>query len=138
MTRTLAVALCGLAFVGCQPEESPVMMPGHDCVSCHDGTGEAPRWSVAGTLYGDPHANASDGVDGAEVLVTDSAGRALTLRSNSAGNFYTAEDLKPPFTVEVQRNGRRMAMSMPAPSGSCNSCHGNPPRDDAPGRLFAP
>ncbi len=141
MSPSLRRALAAAAVVfgaACEiPHNSPVMMPGQDCGSCHDGR-QASRWSVSGTVYADPFAPESAGVEGAEVLVTDADGRALTLRSNSAGNFYTAEELRAPLKVQVQRGTRRMAMIDHAWSGSCNSCHRDPPAEGAPGRVFVP
>lgn len=143
-----------LTLGACQPDQGPLMKPGQDCLRCHGGSavenessdegsadersGDARTWEAAGTIYADPQAAASAGVKDAEILIVDSTGRALTLHSNSVGNFYTAETLHPPLTVQAQRNGVRMAMNMPAPDGACNRCHRQPPEDGAPGRLFVP
>lgn len=116
----LAAALLGAA--GCIPEEGPMMEPGSDCLECHGG-GEAPRWTVAGTC------GSSMGCfgQGNRVEVRDAGGRVVTVRTNRAGNFWTAEPLRFPITVAV--NGR----VMPGPpdgenlttarDGSCNRCH---------------
>ncbi len=113
------------------------MRPGEDCLSCHGGEG-ARHWYVAGTVYADPQAGADAGIMGVDVLVQDSVGAAFTLRSNGAGNFYTAETLQPPLTVAVQKDGVRIDMESPINDGDCNSCHGVPARGDAPGRIYLP
>jgi hypothetical protein len=137
VTRISAVvAALGLAACGV-PEHGPQMRPGEDCLDCHDGR-RAQSWTVAGTLFDSPQASPDAGIEGADVLVTDSAGRMLTLRTNGAGNFYTAEPLTFPLRVEVQGHGTDVGMSMEAPSGSCNVCHTEPPENEAPGRLFLP
>lgn len=139
--RSLSVAvLLALSTTACVPDEGPSMRPGEDCLSCHDGD-RGPKWSVAGTVFGDPQAAATGGVLAAQVLITDATGRNLTLTTNEVGNFYTAEELTFPIRVEVQKDGKRMAMSDSPPVGSCNYCHSPQPpegEDDVPGRLFVP
>jgi hypothetical protein len=139
MTRWLAICLCASA---CGiPQNNPGMEPGQDCMSCHSsqGTVGAPTWTAAGTLFGAPDATKQGGVQGGQIFLTDSAGRSYTLTTNSAGNFYLAEQLTYPLTkVEAEFGGRRMAMVSQPPNGSCNSCHNVPAANDAPGRLFVP
>ncbi len=123
----LAVAV---ALTGCIPEEGPMMSPGEDCLSCHGGSGgeeDARPWTVAGTLSGS---------EGSRVTVFDSNGRSITMRTNQAGNFYTAEGIALPLT-EVWFDGRRItanemwrsATGLTFTHGSCNrptsgsSCH---------------
>jgi len=121
MTRTLAAFALGatlLGAAGCIPEEGPMMEPGSDCLECHGG-GEARTWTVAGTWGG----------QGNQVVLRDAGGRVLTLHSNRAGNFWTAEPLRFPITVAV--NGQVMpgppqgANLTTAGDGSCNRCHGS-------------
>jgi hypothetical protein len=128
----------------------PLMRPGQDCLECHgDGPvpGEPPtvadrvaaahRWTVAGTVYPTPDAPEGPGVAGATVHVVDATGRALTLETNLAGNFYSAEPLAFPLEVTVQHAGRSASMEDPVPYGGCNGCHRLPPRQEAPGRVSA-
>ena len=131
------LAAAALMVAACPSAESALMSPGEDCATCH-GPGSFPHWTAAGTIYLDPEARPDQGVSGATVHLIDSAGRSLALTTNSAGNFYTAEALEPPLQVAVERLGQRIAMPIPAPSGSCNSCHRQPPRNQAPGRVHAP
>src|SRR5579863_1750992 len=128
---------------------SPAMNPGIDCISCHSPTGVASYrpWTIAGTVYNSPDADAGAGAPNVQILVTDANGRQLTLVSNAAGNFYTAETLLFPLqSVMVQNQTHRMQMDLnnnfiPSTSiqGDCNSCHTKPfPAFSAPGRLFVP
>lgn len=104
-----AVALASLLTAACaSPELGPLMAAGQDCLGCHDGN-TARRWSVAGTWK-----------PGARVTVTDSAGLTFTLHGNKVGNFYSAERLVFPITVDV--DGK--AMPALATYGGCNRCHG--------------
>jgi len=108
MRRAILLLLLGGA-AGCIPEEGPMMEPGSDCLECHGG-GEARRWTVAGTWGG----------QGNQVALRDAAGKTVALRTNRAGNFWTAEPLAFPLSVSV--NGQ--AMPAAVADGSCNSCHG--------------
>ena len=48
----IRVATCALLLVlaACQPENSPIMRPGEDCLHCHDGS-RARSWTLAGTVF---------------------------------------------------------------------------------------
>jgi hypothetical protein len=155
-----AAALIPLLAAGCEDiaglDGSPGMMPGQNCLQCHVEGGSASfhAFSVAGTVYATPDAGENDGVQGVEILVTDATGRQLTLISNGAGNFYTAEDLVPPLQVAAQWGATRMNMNETPPGGQaghppartpCNLCHTVPGNNggianfmNAPGRLFVP
>ena len=117
--------------MGCQDisgfDGLPGMNPGQDCMACHSVGGQASglQWSAAGTIFPTPYSAADDGLPNAEIQITDSATppRAMTLRSNGAGNFYTAEPLTAPLHVAVQFGGQRYQMQEAAPVGSCNHCH---------------
>ena len=133
--RTLA--LIAMLAVACGiPENNPTMQPGQDCMQCHGRSAQS--WTVAGTVFGAVDSEADAGVSAAKIYLTDADGRSYTLSSNGSGNFYTAEQLKFPLRAQAEANGARMAMSEPVTSGSCNSCHTQPPQNNALGRLFAP
>jgi hypothetical protein len=132
MTRAAFLGL--LVSAACIPENGPTMSPGEDCLSCHDG-GDAPRWTVAGTVYQAPDADVNDGVRGVAIHLRDADGRAITIRSNDAGNFFTAERLRFPLTVAVEKAGERHEMPEPVEYGGCNRCHTLPPQEGAPGRV---
>lgn len=94
----------------CIPANGPLMDPGQDCLGCHNGD-EARRWTAAGTFAG----------RGRTVLLVDANGNTITLKTNSAGNFYTAEPLAFPLKVSVDG----AAMPNAVTYGGCNLCHGN-------------
>lgn len=131
--------LLALAAAGCIPSEGPTMMPGEDCLGCHSG-GEARGWSFAGTVFTREDAAASDGVQGVTVIVTDANGKQVKVRSNEAGNFYSAERLTPPLRAALSRGGQVVEMEDTFQNGSCNTCHSWPPTPAFPevGRLSAP
>jgi hypothetical protein len=135
----LATAGALFALAACQPEDSPIMRPGENCLRCHDGA-RARNWTLAGTVFPSSAAAADQGVEGVPVTVTDSRSRQLTLSTNGAGNFYTAEGLVPPFLVEIayQGQGRTASMVQQQQSGACNACHTDPPQNGAPGRIYTP
>jgi hypothetical protein len=91
------------------------MAAGQDCMECHGSAGgeDARPWSVAGTVAGR---------QGASVTITDAGGWSFTLRSNQAGNFYTAEGVRFPLRVSV--DGKAMPATPVLSQGSCNCCHG--------------
>jgi hypothetical protein len=124
---TIVFVLCA----SCVPEEGPLMAPGQDCIECHDG-GEAKGWTAAGTW-----------ARGAHVTVTDANGKTVTMQGNKVGNFYTAEPLTLPLTVDVD------GVDMPGDAlqsaawssahmnyGGCNLCHAN--RETIDLELMAP
>lgn len=88
----------------------PLMLPGEDCVSCHDGA-QAVRWTVAGTWGASA---------GSTITLTDAAGRTVSLTTNQVGNFYTSEPLA--FPLRARANGEEMPD--PVTYGGCNGCHG--------------
>ncbi len=121
----------------CGGEGSPIMRPGEDCLRCHGG-GEASRWTVAGTVYPAPGAARDAGVLGAYVHVRDANGWAFALRTNAAGNFYTAEAVAFPLQVCVEWAGASTCMSAPVTRGGCNACHALPASGGAAGRISTP
>lgn len=107
----------------------PTMRPGENCKSCHG-------FSVAGTVFGDAGAAASEGIENASIILKDADGVSLTLTSNSAGNFYSNKSLKFPLVAQITRNGVTKTMTQGVTSGGCATCHASPPGSGAPGRLF--
>ena len=138
--RAAAVA-AALALAACVPAEGPLMSPGQDCLACHSPgapSGQhAKDWSLAGTVYPALDADPNAGVEGDEVEVTDTAGFAFSLRTNQAGNFYSAESVRFPLAVCVSRGGAKSCMQSPVASGACNACH-QPGSGLAPGRIQGP
>jgi hypothetical protein len=126
MGRSLALLFILLA--ACVPDRGPLMAPGEDCLSCHSRGGGARPWTVAGTVLAAPDAAVEDGVQGATVVLTDARGRTLELRTNQAGNFYSAESLALPLRVAVRRGATVREMGFLVQYGGCNSCHAYPGR----------
>ena len=151
MTSRWIGALLGLgSVIGCGGDKQaeydfatgPQMLPGEDCTRCHKTNSEydrAPVWTVAGTVFPTADASPDDGVTGVSVHLLDASGSVLeTLRTNAAGNFYTARALPAEYRVELEYLGERIAMPCPPPSGGCAKCHDDPPIGSAPGRIFIP
>ncbi|MBN1961992.1 MAG: hypothetical protein JW841_13685 [Deltaproteobacteria bacterium] len=124
-----------LSISSCKNENNPLMNPGDNCISCHDGS-EASKFTAAGTVYADPEAAADSGLAGVEIHITDSEGHSVTLKSNDAGNFYTAEKLTPPLNKEVRKNGITISSSTQADTGACATCHTIPPAQQTSGRIY--
>lgn len=121
----------------------PLMRPGWNCLAsgCHfpDGRSPPPDWGAGGTVFPRFDAEANQGVEGVTVTLRDSIGTEVKLITNAAGNFHTAEPLKGPIEVTLERGGRTIKMPTPAPAGSCNFCHARPAIPDGPaGRIYAP
>jgi hypothetical protein len=123
-------------------EGSAVMNPGLACIGCHDGGGEAPRFTIAGTVYPTAHeydrCNGVNGANGTQVIVTDSGGHTITLTPNSVGNFYYTGAITTPVHAKVTYMGRERVMSAAQTTGNCNNCHTQNGANSAPGRILLP
>ena len=99
--------------------------PGLDCMAgnCHGptGSGVAPRWSIAGTLY-DGAINPAP-VKYATISIVDAAGTKLEIVTSQNGNFYSGQILKWPITVFASKCPAIQVMTAPVQDGSCNACH---------------
>jgi hypothetical protein len=103
------------------------------CLSCHNGAGPAPRWTVAGTLYADR--NGGTPLAGATIRVRDNAGLELELVTAANGNFYTSQAVQFPVTVSASKCPDTRPMTGKPQVGDCNSCHtANSPQ----GRIHLP
>lgn len=127
LTAALAATLL-LSACGESEDEGPDMMPGSDCLSCHSGGGEAPRFTAAGTVFSGGSSTA--GVGGAQVTLQPASGAAVVVTTRASGNFYTSSPLTFPVTVTVTAGGQTNQMGAGATSGACNHCH-------APGGVSA-
>lgn len=119
----------------------PLMRPGQNCLRCHTAGGQAAAkpFSVGGTVFPKPDAGLCEGVAGVTVRVTDAKGKRVELTTNQAGNFWTAEPLEPPLSMEAERDGRIKKMPVTAPTGGCALCHSVPDAvGGARGRIEAP
>lgn len=140
--RMAGAALAVVIAAGCGGGEggegSATMAAGENCLGCHVDGGKASErpFTVAGTVYGSPDAAANEGVEGAQVKITDSAGKVVNLTSNSVGNFFTDESLAFPVRAELKDGGSVAVMPIAITNGGCASCHAQPPSNGAPGRVF--
>ncbi len=130
LSRLLMLAL--LCLAACE-QHGPDMTPGQDCLAgnCHR------RFSLAGTIFAHADSLTTEGIEGAQVVLTDSQGRTLQLDTNSAGNFWTSEPLALPLVVEVHLGDQVRHMGPLVDRGSCNNCHGAPPANGAAGLAYA-
>ena len=119
------------------------MFPGEACVSCHKAN-FGPTLTIAGTVYPTAHEpNDCKGVNvsGAQIILTDSTNKVVTINVNSAGNFYSQTSIKAPYTVRLTYQGRERDMTglVTAPTdGDCNVCHTESGAQGAPGRILLP
>jgi len=128
--------------------ESPEMGPGRACVSCHadsnaaTGENDAPIFAFAGTIYPTAH-EPTDCVapasDGAEIEITDAAGRVFEEVANRSGNFYDdPQQFSYPYRAKLRFQGRERVMLSSQVIGDCNSCHTESGAEAAPGRILLP
>lgn len=124
---------CAEGEPGCRGEGSD-MLPGSDCLACHDGNGRAPTWSAGGTIFTD--ASGLKAAKNVTITITDDAGKVVTMTSNASGNFYTSKSLTFPINVEIEKGGVKKSMATAVDVGGCNSCHAC--AGEAGGKLFQP
>jgi hypothetical protein len=116
------------------------MNPGEACIACHRTSGgEAPSFTIAGTVYPTGHEPAEcNGTAAAQIVITDSNGQTITLTPNSAGNFSSRAAVAFPIRAKVVANGQERAMAAAQATGDCNSCHTQNGLSMAPGRVTLP
>ena len=118
--------------------EGARMLPGANCLACHDGTNdeedEAPRFDAAGTAFSD--LGGGDALAGALVRITDANGDVVEIQTNSAGNFYTPQSLVFPIDAEIEVDGTVRTMAASVGVGGCNACHACD--GEAGGKLTGP
>lgn len=137
LVRTVDADTCqsGLLWVGGN-RGSAEMRPGSDCVGCHRETGARPL-ALGGTVYASAssfrdHAPDCFGLEGVEIIVTDSEGRQFSMKTNRAGNFYLEGDeaeFAMPYIAIMRWSDEGMEYRAPMSSvpayGGCARCHGN-------------
>jgi hypothetical protein len=119
------------------------MQPGVACINCHASSGEAPPFTIAGTLYPTAHepdqCNGANGsTDGAQVVITDANQKVITLTPDSVGNFSYMGVVATPFRAKVTYMNRERDMLAGQTSGDCNACHTQTGTMSAPGRIILP
>jgi hypothetical protein len=113
-----------------------MMRPGDTCLKsgCHL-TG-AETFYIGGTVYPTLHEPLNcNGKSGVQVVITPASGAAITLTTNSAGNFYSATKIATPYRAKVVVNGVEKAMMATQTNGDCNSCHTQNGASNALGRI---
>jgi hypothetical protein len=123
--------------------ESYDMNPGEDCVACHEAEREGPFFSFSGTVFGDwDDQDDCRGIEDVTIDILDANGDLVTsMNSRASGNFTSQTSLgriEMPYTARVRYDGRERWMVTPQTDGNCNSCHGEIPSGDAPGRIILP
>lgn len=131
-------------------EPSELHRPGQPCLVCH-GRGYHPGeviFDVAGTVYATP--DASRGLAGARVTLTDGEGREVSTRTNRSGNFMFVEGgggdddegtripfrLAWPLLVRVTHGDVVREMESPIwREGSCAHCHARDAGEASVGRV---
>jgi hypothetical protein len=112
---------------GAACEQASTMLPngnhnaGLACLSCHNGTGAAPRWYAAGTLFATTQGGGA--ISGATITITDANNTTVKLITAANGNFYTRQALVMPLRVSASKCPDTKSMPPNATSGDCNSCH---------------
>jgi hypothetical protein len=110
-----------------------MMRPGDACVACHA------NFTVSGTVYPTLHEPLNcNGKSAVQVVITPASGTAVTLTTNSAGNFYSTAKIAAPYSAKVVVGGVERAMTAKQTSGNCNSCHTQNGAQSAPGRIIVP
>lgn len=115
------------------------MLPGRVCQECHRPGGQArDAWTASGTIYEERGASCNGGgVADARVELIGMDGKVqVSMQTNSAGNFYTAQPLVFPVRVRVSKGDRAEEMLGTVGVASCAACHQQPGQGGAPGRIY--
>ncbi|MEQ1564019.1 MAG: hypothetical protein ABMA64_00150 [Myxococcota bacterium] len=119
-------------------EESPLMRPGGDCITCH-ASDEGPNFASAGTVMGEfDDEDDCNGVAGVTVRITDANDEVWEYVTNAAGNFFTNDDFATPYAAEVEFDGVVSQMLTAQTDGNCAACHTAEGANGAPGRIVSP
>ncbi len=95
---------------------------GRDCLTCHTGTSQAPRWYFAGTVY---KAGGTSPAPNVQIGVNDGT-NLYTAYSGTNGNFYlrtTATVNWASAQVRIRNANGEKLMIGATPAAACNSCH---------------
>jgi hypothetical protein len=119
-------------------KEGPLHRPGQPCVLCHDDAGNAPPFSVAGTVY--IEADSLRPIEDVTVNLIDALGGTFSATTNCAGNFFVRPreySLDGPIWITMQREEVFREMDTPVyRDGSCAGCHGDPIGPASAGHVF--
>ena len=92
---------------------------GADCLSCHNGGGDAPQWSFGGTITN----GAGGGIAHVEVRLVDTNGKGISVYTDSLGNFWSGTSWSGPAHVGARNATGKVLMVSPITQGGCASCH---------------
>jgi hypothetical protein len=117
----------------------PLHRPGQPCLVCHGGAGPgSPEFAVAGTVF--KTLDGRDFLPGADVTLTDTAGREVTLRTNQNGNYYIPAEqwtVAYPMHVKVTYKGKVAEMKTHVGrDGACATCHVDPVSQSTVGHVY--
>lgn len=119
-------------------KEGPLHRPGQPCLLCHDDAGNAPPFSVAGTVY--IEADSLRPIEDVTVSLIDALGGTFSATTNCAGNFFVRPreySLEGPIWINMQREQVFREMDTPVyRDGSCAGCHGDPIGPASAGHVF--
>jgi hypothetical protein len=135
--------VCTSGVTNSSSEIGHEMHPGGACNTCHATTGgEAPQFTIAGTVYPTAHEpNDCFGVGSgaAQVIIMDANGNTqLTISTNASGNFTSTTGISKPYRAKIVANGKTREMAATQTDGNCNSCHTVNGANGAPGRIMMP
>lgn len=115
------------AAQACQTEvaqvESGEHNPGQPCQLCHGAGGDAPRFTLGGTLYTSSAGTAE--LPGGTIVVIDANDVVHALPSAQNGNFWTTEAITFPVKTHASLCPDTRPMISPVTDGDCNAggCH---------------
>jgi hypothetical protein len=116
----------------------PLHRPGQPCLLCHEESGEAGPFTVAGTVYLD--AMSATPVADVEVTVIDSMARSFASTTNCAGNFFIKPNqFVPVFPIWLEMRAGMVLRTMDTASfreGSCAACHADPKSRSSAGHVY--
>jgi hypothetical protein len=115
---------------------------GQPCTVCHGPEGPAQtQFSVAGTIFWNPYQTGAVGANNATVSLVDSLGSTFEIATNCVGNFWVSPSLYSPAfpmlaSIGIQGQPTSSMFTQISRSGSCATCHADPPNYDAVGHVY--
>jgi hypothetical protein len=130
-----------IAALGPEPGDvrpGPLHRPGQPCVVCHSDAGNAPSFSLGGTVYVDKDSRVP--VSDVAMVVIDAKNLIFKTNTNCAGNFFvrTAE-FSPHYPIWLSLRAPGVARDMDSPvyrEGSCAPCHSDPRSPTSAGHVY--
>lgn len=102
-------------------EQHSAPVAGKNCLGCHDGSGHAPKFDFAGTIY--TSTAGSKGAANTEVRIVREDNYYVSVHSDEDGNFWHKGQTTPPKgSLAGVRNGNGAFIGH-LNGAACNSCH---------------